>query len=147
MTGSHVFRYPRRSSVFGSLQSAILLAVSVAVLGVCMPASLQAAQVRQAAQTVPNQTDGAAYQRGSVTFAEYGCARCHGKNGMGGHRGPNLSDVGDHLTGARIHAQIENGGKTMPAYAKILDRKQVDDLVEYLSAHRVAPKPKASVAE
>lgn len=63
---------------------------------------------------------------------------------MGGGHGPNLRDVGDHASPTKIRKQIENGGDHMPAYRTILKSGQIDDLVQYLSAHRDrAPAPAA----
>jgi mono/diheme cytochrome c family protein len=107
----------------------------------CFPAALLGA--------IPAQSTGtssAAYDQGAAVFATSGCARCHGKNGMGGGHGPNLRDVGDHWSEVKIRKQIENGGEHMPAYGKILDSKQVDELVHYLSAHREAAEPPAAPA-
>jgi mono/diheme cytochrome c family protein len=106
------------------------------VLSAWFPSSLLAATPAQASTPA---TASAAYELGAAVFAKSGCARCHG----GGH-GPNLRDVGDHLSETKIRKQIENGGEHMPAYGKILASKQVDSLVHYLSAHREAAEPSAA---
>ena len=86
----------------------------------------------------------AARKRGAEDFAQHGCAHCHGENGIGGGKGPDLRDVGDKLSKSQIRFQIEHGGMSMPAYGSILGTKQVNDLVDYLRAHRDRT-PKAPV--
>lgn len=84
---------------------------------------------------------GAARARGAKIFADSGCAHCHGENGIGGGRGPDLRDVGDHLKRVQIREQIEHGGMIMPGYGKILSSGQINDLVAYLRAHRDRAHP------
>ena len=79
---------------------------------------------------------GEAQKRGAKVFSDTGCAHCHGPNGIGGGRGPDLGDVGHRLKKDQIRLQIEHGGNIMPAYATILNGDQISDLVAYLSTHR-----------
>ena len=83
--------------------------------------------------------------RGAELFATHGCAHCHGPAGVGGHQGPDLQLVRKRLTKDQITHQIHDGGKSMPAFADILNPAQIDDLVSYLRAKRkvivVPPKP------
>ena len=50
--------------------------------------------------------------RGETDF-QSNCASCHGPNGKGGGIGPRL--VGLPISIARVKAQIDGGGSTMPA--------------------------------
>ena len=50
--------------------------------------------------------------RGAALFASSGCQHCHMMNGVGGHRGPNLSNVGRTATKAAIRKQIIHGSET-----------------------------------
>jgi mono/diheme cytochrome c family protein len=50
--------------------------------------------------------------RGETVF-QTSCASCHGPNGKGGGVGPRL--VGLKISMARVKAQIDGGGTTMPA--------------------------------
>jgi ubiquinol-cytochrome c reductase cytochrome b subunit len=62
-------------------------------------------------------------------------------NGLGGLRGPNLSDIGNRLTEQDMIVRILNGGRNMPAYAGILHPDQVTDLVQYLETRKHRPGP------
>ncbi len=86
--------------------------------------------------------------RGAEVFATNGCAHCHGTAGGGGSKGPDLQLVRKRLKKAQILQQIQNGGKSMPAYGDMLTSSQINDLVAYLRAKRkvivVAAKPPAA---
>lgn len=78
---------------------------------------------------------------GQVLFHDKGCEYCHTINGLGGIRGPNLSDVANLLTNQQMVIQIMNGGKNMPGYASILHPDQVSDIIAYLETRRYRPGP------
>jgi mono/diheme cytochrome c family protein len=80
---------------------------------------------------------------GAVLFHEKGCEHCHGVNGIGTERGPDLSTVGKRLKKPQIEHQIEHGGDAMPAYGTILQPDEVNDLVAYLHSKKKAPKKPA----
>lgn len=86
--------------------------------------------------------------RGAEVFATHGCAHCHGTEGVGGSRGPDLQLVRKRLKKAEILQQIQNGGKAMPAYGDMLTTAQINDLIAYLRAKRkvivIAAKPPAA---
>ena len=77
--------------------------------------------------------------RGAEVFAANGCLHCHSIGGVGGHRGPDLSDVGKRRSKTAIREQIVRGSKVMPAYGDVLTRVQIDDLVRYLRSCRQKP--------
>ena len=77
---------------------------------------------------------------GATLFHEKGCEYCHGADGVGGDRGPNLSTVGKRLSKQQIEHQIQNGGKVMPPFRDVLQLDEFNSLVEYLSAKRKASK-------
>ncbi|HEX6508983.1 MAG TPA: cytochrome b N-terminal domain-containing protein [Chloroflexota bacterium] len=66
------------------------------------------------------------------------CTACHQIDGVGGHRGPDLSRVGDQLSAGQMIWRIARGGGGMPAYGNVLNPKQVNQLVAYLET-RVTP--------
>lgn len=82
-----------------------------------------------------------AAMHGQVLFHDKGCEYCHTVNGLGGLRGPNLSDVGNRLTEQDMIVRILNGGRNMPAYASILHPDQLTDLVEYLKTRTTHAEP------
>jgi mono/diheme cytochrome c family protein len=77
---------------------------------------------------------------GATLFHEKGCEHCHGANGSGGNRGPDLSTVGKRLKKQQIEHQIHDGGASMPAFGGVLQPDEIKDLVDFLHAKRKAPK-------
>jgi mono/diheme cytochrome c family protein len=85
-------------------------------------------------------------QAGAVLFRDKGCAFCHGVGGVGGKKGPVLTDIRtDKLwPPAKITEQILNGGKKMPPFSDSLTEKEIAQIVAYLRAkHRPVPPPSA----
>lgn len=72
--------------------------------------------------------------RRAQTFTESGCPQCHTIQHNGGTKGPDLSAVGSRLKEDQIRTQITKGGKQMPAFGKVLEPSEIDDLVAYLSS-------------
>jgi ubiquinol-cytochrome c reductase cytochrome b subunit len=60
------------------------------------------------------------------------CRNCHAIGGVGGHRGPDLGDVGARMTAPQLARQIIQGGGNMPAYGKNLTPSEVSALVAYM---------------
>jgi mono/diheme cytochrome c family protein len=80
------------------------------------------------------------HPRGASTFTESGCPQCHTIQHSGGTRGPDLSAVGSRLKADQIRTQIIKGGKEMPAFGKVLEASEINDLVTYLSSLKGDPK-------
>jgi len=76
---------------------------------------------------------------GAKLFYDHGCEYCHFVDGHGGHRGPDLSDIGDRLTEADIIIRINVGAKNMPAFASTLSAGDVSDLTAFLLSRRHNP--------
>jgi ubiquinol-cytochrome c reductase cytochrome b subunit len=74
--------------------------------------------------------------QGATNFEQRGCINCHRIAGVGGQRGPDLTQVGARLTGNDLTTRILNGGRNMPAYGTILSPQDVSALVEFLSSRR-----------
>lgn len=89
-----------------------------------------------------------AQKRGQELFATKGCMHCHGTNGVGGGRGPDLQLVRKRRSRESMVAQIRDGGKVMPAFGDELSAQEIDDLVAFLRAKRkfVVARPKPAEA-
>ena len=85
---------------------------------------------------------------GALLFRDKGCAHCHGPAGVGGKKGPSLSNLPrDRMwTPAKMTDQILNGGQKMPPFSDSLTDQQVAQLVAYLRTKRkpVPPPSQAS---
>ena len=75
---------------------------------------------------------------GAHLMSVEGCTACHQIEGVGGQRGPNLSQVGDRRSYGQLIWRIARGGGGMPAYGNVLKPSQVNALVTYLET-RVTP--------
>ena len=86
--------------------------------------------------------------RGALLFHERGCEYCHDISGYGGHRGPDLSEIGSQITRQQMTVFIMNGGYNMPPFAAVLKAGEADDLLAFLQsrtaklANRTYPQPK-----
>ena len=80
-------------------------------------------------------------QAGAVLFYEKGCEYCHQIDRQGGHRGPDLSHIGDLLSKDELTIRIMNGGHNMPSFAGSMTGKQLEQIVAFLQT-RKAPAPK-----
>jgi mono/diheme cytochrome c family protein len=77
---------------------------------------------------------------GANLFHERGCEHCHGVDGRGSERGPDLSTVGKRWKKQQIERQIHDGGGGMPAFGDALAPDEIKDLVDFLHAKRKATK-------
>jgi ubiquinol-cytochrome c reductase cytochrome b subunit len=84
-------------------------------------------------QSTPSQLQGA------VVFQYKCCRNCHAIDGVGGHRGPDLTTVGTRLTRDQLIDQVSNGtpgGGLMPAYGKQMSPAEMSAVVEFLTSLR-----------
>ena len=70
--------------------------------------------------------------QGAVTLQYKQCRNCHAIDGLGGERGPDLTDVGMRLTAPQLARQVVQGGGNMPAYGQNLSPAEVEALVAYM---------------
>ncbi len=83
--------------------------------------------------------------QGGVVLQNKQCRNCHMLEGVGGIRGPDLTDVGTRLTRDELIRQVLQGGGNMPAYGKQLKPNEVTALVDFLASCR--PKGEAPARE
>jgi len=77
--------------------------------------------------------------RGAQVFSESGCQHCHSIDGMGGHKGPDLSGVGRRKSKMALRQQIVYGSKVMPPFGDDLQPSELKDLIAYLHSCRQKP--------
>jgi len=78
---------------------------------------------------------------GAELVHQKGCMYCHDVDGFGGHRGPELSDIGHRLNRAELIIRINNGGYNMPSFAASLTAAELADMVAFLET-RTTSSPK-----
>lgn len=69
-------------------------------------------------------------QRGKLLWQQKNCTACHQLYGLGGHLGPDLTNVYSNRTEAYIRAFLKAGSPVMPDFK--LSKNEMDDLVEFL---------------
>jgi len=74
--------------------------------------------------------------QGGQSFQQRGCINCHRIAGVGGQRGPDLTQVGARLSTDELTWRILNGGRNMPAYGTTLSPQETATLVEFLGTRR-----------
>jgi ubiquinol-cytochrome c reductase cytochrome b subunit len=79
--------------------------------------------------------------QGAVVLQNKDCRNCHALEGLGGHRGPDLTDVGTRLTPDQLIRQVVQGGGNMPAYGQQLSPPQIEALVAFLHTLRPRDEP------
>lgn len=80
---------------------------------------------------------------GAVLVQNKNCRNCHALDGVGGRRGPDLTNVATRLTRDELVRQVIQGGGNMPAYGDRLDPDEVDALVAFLATLRGKLDPPA----
>jgi ubiquinol-cytochrome c reductase cytochrome b subunit len=81
--------------------------------------------------------------QGAITLQYKQCRNCHAIDGLGGERGPALTDVGLRLTKPQLVRQVVQGGGNMPAYGQNLSPSEVEALVHYMISLRPEGIPPA----
>jgi ubiquinol-cytochrome c reductase cytochrome b subunit len=81
----------------------------------------------------------AADKKGVKLFYTEGCQYFHRIGPRGGHKGPNLTYVGDRLTARAMRIRIVNGAHTgggMPAFGPTISNTQLKDIVAFLETRK-----------
>src|SRR5699024_1655718 len=73
--------------------------------------------------------DRVSVEEGQKVF-EGNCLACHGKEGAGGHNGPNLQDLG--WDDEQILEQIKNGSGSMPPFEDTLTEDEIEAVKDYV---------------
>lgn len=102
----------------------------IAVAYFAYVAGITTLEGRAAADAVPP-TD-PAYAAGRRVWLDHACQTCHSIYGVGGHLGPDLTNVARPGNAGTVRATVANGKGAMPAFA--LSAEQFDALVAYLEA-------------
>ena len=76
---------------------------------------------------------------GNALFHEKGCEHCHGADGLGTDRGPDLSSIGKQWKKPQIEKQIREGGNGMPPFGDVLQPDEVKHLVDFLASKKAKP--------
>ncbi|MEQ8785263.1 MAG: cytochrome b N-terminal domain-containing protein [Pirellulaceae bacterium] len=76
---------------------------------------------------------------GALLTHKKGCLYCHDISGYGGHRGPELTVIGDRLNRADLIIRINNGGYNMPAFAASVSAEELEKIVAFLQTRRDTP--------
>lgn len=75
-----------------------------------------------------------AKKQGQELFATKGCAHCHGPNGVGGGKGPDLQLVRTRRSRESTIMQIHDGGQQMPSFGDELSAQEIEELLAFLRA-------------
>ena len=67
---------------------------------------------------------------------EGACLKCHLISGYGGHKGPDLTFVGDKLRKSDIVIRIVNGGNDMPAFGSMLSPDDLNAVTAFLQSRK-----------
>ena len=70
---------------------------------------------------------------GAIVLQNSQCRNCHSLDGVGGKRGPDLTDVATRLSHDQIVRQVQQGGGNMPAYGRSLSAAETQAVAAFLS--------------
>jgi ubiquinol-cytochrome c reductase cytochrome b subunit len=88
--------------------------------------------------------------QGSLVFQYKNCRNCHALDGIGGRRGPGLTDIGTRMTRNQLIDQVINGtpgGGNMPAYGKQISPVEMEALVAFMINLHPEGQPPAGAAD
>jgi ubiquinol-cytochrome c reductase cytochrome b subunit len=128
-------RSPRRRPwAVGVVLVIVIMVATLWIEGIKAPWSPNFAAKPLSVQIVGS-ASGPTYE-GAQLFHSKGCEFCHAISGYGGHRGPDLTDVGNRLKPEQMTWRILNGGLNMPAFGGILSSHELNALVAFLQSRK-----------
>lgn len=73
-----------------------------------------------------------AFRRGQMVWQNQNCQSCHQLYGLGGHKGPDLTNLMSDTHKGEMYARalIQSGTAEMPAFA--MEKEDMDDLIIFL---------------
>lgn len=92
----------------------------------CLPAQTQAPP--------PAATPAPTAQVGAGLFTTSGCTQCHGPEGNGTAKAPNIHEVRKRKSDEEIYTQIKEGKGAMPAFGDALSEDEIRSIVAFLRA-------------
>ncbi|WML57674.1 PQQ-dependent dehydrogenase, methanol/ethanol family [Neobacillus sp. PS2-9] len=90
------------------------------------PESTNKPEDRENGDTTANVNDGQKVFEGN-------CLACHGREGTGGHNGPDLQLSQVAKDPEKVMGRVKKGGNTMPAFGELLTEKQIRDVTKYIT--------------
>lgn len=75
---------------------------------------------------------GAPSQESRSAWLAMGCQTCHSIYGLGGHTGPDLTDVTSRVPREYIEAVVRSGARGMPAFE--VEDEKLARIIEYLAS-------------
>ena len=126
-------RHPRRRPV--AIGAVLMIVLSIGTLWwAAIKAPWSPDFKAQALSAAVIGTDQGPVFEGAQIAYKKGCLYCHHIANEGGHRGPDLTTIGDRLTSNQMIRRIMNGGYNMPGYANNLTPAQLDRVVKFLQS-------------
>lgn len=125
---------PAKTSILKNVLAIHALVLSVLCITVCVPQLRSQPRWRPLTQS-PSVANSEAVAAGKAIFATT-CAGCHGLDGRGGERGPNIATRAEtrRLSDADITRVIEDGSpsKKMPGFGRSLNDAKIEAIIAYL---------------
>lgn len=82
--------------------------------------------------------------QGAIVLQHSQCRNCHALDGIGGQRGPDLSDVATRLSPGELLRQVQQGDGNMPAFGKNISAAETQAVVSFLhTCHPPGVRPAA----
>ncbi len=124
---------PLRKKLMLGLLAAGLVAAWIESSGVMVQQAAPLPQPTAPSQPTTPATPPTA-QAGALLFTNSGCIQCHGPEGNGTAKAPNIHEVRKRSTEEEIYLQIMEGKGAMPAFGEALSEDEIRSIVAFLHA-------------